>query len=66
MRATQSKRDPRLDGVQSDNRYCEDCNRQRAFVDGECVVCVARQSRGQRDDGARDRPARSTDVAGVR
>jgi hypothetical protein len=35
-------RDPRLDDYQSDTRYCQDCCRQRAFVNGQCVACVAR------------------------
>lgn len=38
-----NKRDPRLDQYQSDSRYCEECCRQRAFVNGECVACTARQ-----------------------
>jgi molybdenum cofactor biosynthesis enzyme MoaA len=36
------ERDHRLDEYLSDTRFCGDCNRQRAFVDGQCVACRAR------------------------
>lgn len=44
MQTATNKRDRRLDDYQSDHRFCGDCGRQRAFNNGQCVVCVARRN----------------------